>query len=537
MNPAQITYISTSSDGEFSLRTWALLGDVRDPNRLDLLWTMNATPLLQSQKERGVRIRKRIRKLSRKERMAVFSRVKEDKDHKDNMRAIVNDHLRLLSQGVNQDLAQDARAKRRLQDAEQRGPKKLRRCMDKALQGSSRTSATSKSASTSASASTSSSRLATTPSVAPSYSSTPVKPLASASSVAASTSTTTIGHSDLMLDTKTARTITTTIMGHKLSGPFQQLQVQAASVVNNLKEKATLDKLHLFMAANHIWMSSTPLPGLPQQAHDSIARSFRGDEHLLSEHMQALCKEFSSELAETGRVRARAMDTEEEEDLMLLYQNMSKKLPREFFAWVQNNKDTFAHGAIDIILRHIFPENTPPYELDWVNRPASGSKARRGDPLKPDATVIKSAVEVAYVEIMAPKDSSSQTKFVEDQWNLASEARDLIDLHLRNQRQVTVVPCLQVFGYKVKLFKMEYVGGLYIWTEVAAGYLPRDHHDLDVVPRLLSLFARLKTILNGINVQIPPQQLPDELLPEDARPQPVNISPTMRPFFPKLRRP
>ncbi|KAG0240737.1 hypothetical protein B0O80DRAFT_492868 [Mortierella sp. GBAus27b] len=50
----------------------------------------------------------------------------------------------------------------------------------------------------------------------------------------------------------------------------------------------------------------------PGPAHDSIVRSFRGDEHLLSERMQALCKEFSSELAETVRVRARAMKLQDQ---------------------------------------------------------------------------------------------------------------------------------------------------------------------------------------------------------------------------------
>ncbi|KAF9936803.1 hypothetical protein BGZ65_002027, partial [Modicella reniformis] len=79
--------------------------------------------------------------------------------------------------------------------------------------------------------------------------------------------------------------------------------------------------------------------------------------------------------------------------------------------------------------------------------------------------------------------------------------------------------------YKVKLFKIEYVAGLYVWTEVASGYLPRDHQDLDVIPRFLGLITRLKGILDNINVEAylrtPPPQLPEELLPDDARPQPV----------------
>ncbi|KAG9062193.1 hypothetical protein KI688_006525 [Linnemannia hyalina] len=103
-------------------------------------------------------------------------------------------------------------------------------------------------------------------------------------------------------------------------------------------------------------------------------------------------------------------------------------------------------GPVARVEDHFFPENTPLYELDWDNRYASGSKARRGDLLKPDATVLKSGMEVGYVEIKTPKDSHSQSKFVEDLWSLASEACDQIDLHLRNQCPIVVVLCIQVFG-------------------------------------------------------------------------------------------
>ena len=74
-------------------------------------------------------------------------------------------------------------------------------------------------------------------------------------------------------------------------------------------------------AANYIWMLSTPLPGLTREAHNEIACSLRGDAQPLSERSLTLCSEFSSELAETGRIRPRLLDTEEEEDLLLLYQN------------------------------------------------------------------------------------------------------------------------------------------------------------------------------------------------------------------------
>ncbi|KAG0380781.1 hypothetical protein BGX24_005162 [Mortierella sp. AD032] len=434
MNVWQVSYLSTSRDGEFSLRAWAMLSDVRDPEQLDRMWTQGAIRLLQGQDERGAKILSRMSKLSEAERMAVLHKVKEDKEHEDKMRSTVNTHFRHLAQGVNDDLAQDAHAKRQLRERNK--------------------SPTS------------------TPTSAATISSATGRPVpASASNGAGSTTAsgtpapTCTSETAVLFDVSTARPIGTIVMGRRLCEPFKQLQIQAAATVNDPKEKVSVTNLPLFM---------------------------------------------------------------------------SKKLPKEYFAWVQKNEDTFAHGAVDIILKHFFPENTPPYELDWANRSASGSKARRGDPLKPDATILKSAMEIAYVEIKAPKDSRSQSRFVEDLWNLTSEARDQIDLHLRNQRSITVVPCIQVFGYKVKLFKMEYVAGLYIWTEVASGYLPRDHQDLDVIPKLLSLITRLKAMLDNISVEpylrTPPRQLPDELLPDDARPQPVNVTPSKRPFFADHRR-
>jgi hypothetical protein len=42
MNFLQTKYLNTSRDGEFSLRAWAILGDVRDPEQLDLMWTQDA---------------------------------------------------------------------------------------------------------------------------------------------------------------------------------------------------------------------------------------------------------------------------------------------------------------------------------------------------------------------------------------------------------------------------------------------------------------------------------------------------------------
>ncbi|KAG0223973.1 hypothetical protein BGW42_005434, partial [Actinomortierella wolfii] len=93
-----------------------------------------------------------------------------------------------------------------------------------------------------------------------------------------------------------------------------------------------------------------------------------------------------------------------------------------------------------------FPEDDTTYILDWANCPSAASRARRGDPLKPNMTIRKNMFETAYVEIKSPKDDRNVRFFLEDQWNLIGFAKDTIDENLRHTRAVNQIPCLQVFG-------------------------------------------------------------------------------------------
>ncbi|KAG0298280.1 hypothetical protein BGZ98_000263, partial [Dissophora globulifera] len=219
-------------------------------------------------------------------------------------------------------------------------------------------------------------------------------------------------------DMSTIRPITATIAGYELCEPFKQfrcklLQQSTTSRIRSHVASYSYLFANLMLllkfdirAVNYIRISSTPLSGLTRGAHNEITRS-------------------------------------------------------EYFAWAQKNEDTFARGAVDIILKHFFLKNILPYEFNWANRSTSGSKARRSDPLKRDATIRKFAMEVAYIEIKVSKDSRSQSKFVEDFWSLASEARDQIDLHLRNQRSMTVVPCIQIFGKMYTYMRGDIINCLY----------------------------------------------------------------------------
>ena len=77
MSLSQVSYIHTTRNGTFSLRSWAMLAEFRNPQQLDFMWREEAVKLLR-QSERGQRILNKIIRLSLTERMAVFQKVKED---------------------------------------------------------------------------------------------------------------------------------------------------------------------------------------------------------------------------------------------------------------------------------------------------------------------------------------------------------------------------------------------------------------------------------------------------------------------------
>ncbi|KAG0036626.1 hypothetical protein BGZ83_003756 [Gryganskiella cystojenkinii] len=93
------------------------------------MWTQDAIKrLMQDQNEqRSVNLLNRMSKMSKTERMAVFHKLREDRDHEDKMRPTVNTHLRHLADGVNDDLARDAFFKRQLE---------ARKSKNRSLQGS-----------------------------------------------------------------------------------------------------------------------------------------------------------------------------------------------------------------------------------------------------------------------------------------------------------------------------------------------------------------------------------------------------------------
>ncbi|KAG0251880.1 hypothetical protein DFQ27_008474 [Actinomortierella ambigua] len=75
----------------------------------------------------------------------------------------------------------------------------------------------------------------------------------------------------------------------------------------------------------------------------------------LSFEKTRLFLDLSRELAENGRVRSRVLETEEEEDLLHLFQDLSRKLPPVALHSMVDDEDTYSHGALDLLMSLLFP--------------------------------------------------------------------------------------------------------------------------------------------------------------------------------------
>ncbi|KAG0221174.1 hypothetical protein BGW41_007137 [Actinomortierella wolfii] len=340
-------------------------------------------------------------------------------------------------------------------------------------------------------------------------------------------------HFDLDL----TRPIKLTLAGFDVGAAFRQLQEEATPFINNESLKVSIKNLHLMLSANSIWDTSGRLPGMSQDVHRSILSEIKPSVIRLSTDTTRLFLDLSYELAATGRVRSRALEKEDDEDLLHLFQDFSKKLPNVALPSVVDNEDTYCHGVLDSLMSFFFPASDHEYHLSWANRPSQGSRERRGvrDANKPDCTIIKEIFDVAFAEIKAPKDDHSTRLYIQDKWALTSLAKDTIDLHLRERRTITSIYCLQVFGYQLAVYELRFQSGLYMWTEIGTGYLPRDKNDTHCMIRCMELLNTVKSQLDAIPVcqyvHTPPQRDPDDLLPEEFRPRPTIITPSSRRFF------
>ncbi|KAG0221444.1 hypothetical protein BGW42_007723 [Actinomortierella wolfii] len=125
-------------------------------------------------------------------------------------------------------------------------------------------------------------------------------------------------HFDLDL----TRPIKLTLAGFDVGAAFRQLQEEATPFINNESLKVSIKNLHLMLSANSIWDTSGRLPGMSQDVHRSILSEIKPSVIRLSTDTTRLFLDLSYELAATGRVRSRALEKEDDEDLLHLFQDL-----------------------------------------------------------------------------------------------------------------------------------------------------------------------------------------------------------------------
>ncbi|KAF8908486.1 hypothetical protein BGZ58_006076, partial [Dissophora ornata] len=138
----------------------------------------------------------------------------------------------------------------------------------------------------------------------------------------------------------------------------------------------------------------------------------------LSKEEAVLCWELDQELMRTGAIAGRAPTNAALDRVVFIYQSIA-----------------------------IFPIGRPmDFYLSWANRPAQGSKYRRGNPMKPDGTITKAGHELVFLEIKPPRMEKDAALFLEDYWKLANLCKDAIDFHLQSDLGISTMVAIQVFG-------------------------------------------------------------------------------------------
>ncbi|KAF9580284.1 hypothetical protein BGW38_003132 [Lunasporangiospora selenospora] len=151
-------------------------------------------------------------------------------------------------------------------------------------------------------------------------------------------------------DLNSLRHITQTMAGFDMGVAFRLLQKKAASFINDDRHKVAIK--NLCRSANSIWDTSKRLPEMSTNTHRTILSEIEPTVTRLSPEKTRLFLDLSYEFSTSGRVRSRALESEEDENLLHPFQDLSRKLP-------------------SVTLHSI------------------GSREQRGDANKPDCTIMK----------------------------------------------------------------------------------------------------------------------------------------------------
>ncbi|CAO3566254.1 unnamed protein product [Mortierella alpina] len=484
MNELQKNYLRVTREGDICLSMWAHFAEQRDPAKIDKTWTSCGLPFLLTLGKKGQRAHKRLFTVKDAQRMAIWAKVKETKEHQDAMESKANRQIQRAADDVTTELEAISSLKHKLLDEETDdivSNKKLHMAASASNLDQEQQQNQIDSEESDVEAAPASKSIAAT-----------------SSSSSSSSGGALVVSPDIVFD-PTKDPVSSVLLGGIDIGPaFARLQMESAEVVNDLSKNMSMQLLPLFLAANFIWNLDHELPGLSEETMGIVQQTLNIPLLPMPKELAVFGYDLDQELAATGWIKSRSTETRDQDDLLVLFQQICKKLPRKYLtAGPLKNEDSHAHSTFDALMTCVFPGKDRHYQLHWANRKSKGSGDRRGGDhlaLKPDATVTKDCYELGFVELKAPREDRNERFFLEDVWALTGFAKDCIDRHLRHGRKITNVACLHVFGFQLTLYQMSFHNGIYVWQDTATAYLPRDHHDSGCTLRCLQLIRTFKVM-------------------------------------------
>ncbi|KAF9948042.1 hypothetical protein BGZ70_002383 [Mortierella alpina] len=353
MNELQKKYLRKTRDGDICLSMWAHFAEQTNPGKIDKLWTSCGSPFLLTLGEKGSRAHRRFSALGIDERMAIWAKVKETKDHQVAMRSKASYQVQMAADDVTTDIASISAMKHKLleRDSKVITPNKKPH-MDAATPASRH-------------------HLLKQEQYHPSnneesdaaYTNSPSTTIAitTTSSSAASTVT--------FFDPTKDPLSSVFLGGIDIGPPFSRLQLESAEVVNDLSKNMNLQLFPLFLAANFIWHAGHDLPGLSDESRATVQETLNIPLQQMPKELVTFCYDLDQEMATTGWIKSRATETREQNDLLILFQQVCKKLPTKYVsAGLHKNEDSHAHSTFDALMTSVFPGNHRHFELHWANR-------------------------------------------------------------------------------------------------------------------------------------------------------------------------
>lgn len=122
-------------------------------------------------------------------------------------------------------------------------------------------------------------------------------------------------------------------------------------------------------------------------------------------------------------------------------------LPAKSMPFKAEIEDTFVHNTLHTLFQTVFS----PYNVEWENKQADGSKERRRrdgakEGLRPDLQLSHRGRVLLFLEVKPPGPSLQESVYLSDRWKLFNLAKDEIDKGMREHVHIPFVVVVQVFG-------------------------------------------------------------------------------------------